>query len=132
MGVFLEDDPIVAALGADLAWPLALDGNGDLAEVSGFENLLSALPLRAITPRGSVPHRPLDGFNNEEFQNGPMAEEENAVIQARMLEQYGEREDRLTAISIEIAETVEGDTRAFIRANSIVGQAVDVTAEVPR
>lgn len=105
MGAFIPDDPEIDLFGYDLAWPLALDGNGDLAVVSGEDNALSALPIRAITRRGEVPIFPNDGLDTEDFENGLVTDEERAVLQARLLEQY-RREDRLTSVTV---TPIDGD-----------------------
>lgn len=131
MPTFLEPDPERAAYGADLALPLALDPNDDLAEISGLPNLLSALPVRAITRRGEVPHRQADGLDVEDFQNAPNAPEQSAVMQARMLEQYGAREDRLQSVRVDITQiNDDGDVRALITGTAIDGSAVVAEAVV--
>jgi hypothetical protein len=128
--LFVEPDPVLDALKEDLAWPFAMDPNGDLRVVGGLQNLESALVGRAITGRGEIPHRPSYGIDFEDLQNGPSVAEEHAVLEARLLEQY-EREDRIEdGVTVTVArdESEPGDTIATINAHAKTGQ--DVSAEV--
>lgn len=123
MGVFIPDDSDVAVHGEDLAWPFALDGNGDLAVVSGEANLVSALPIRAVTGRGEVPLFPDDGIDLDDFQGGVGSDAERAALAARLIEQY-RRDDRLRTVRVTVAEDGEWVV-AHLDAIARTGRALD-------
>lgn len=125
MGTFtVDDDPELALLGEDLAWPIALDG-GDLATVRGEDNLLLALTTRATTGRGEVPIFPLDGVDLEDFQNGVGAADERSALEARLLEQYL-REDRIDSVTVDAGDGTEvGDTDVRIVAALRSGRVLE-------
>ncbi len=130
MGAFSPDDPVLALHGFDLVWPLALDGNNDLATVSGEDNTLSALPIRAATTRGEIPFFPLDGIDLEDLQGGLNSDGERAALRGRLVEQYRSREDRLESVNVAVGDgTDSGDTVALVTAK-FRGGAVE-TIEVP-
>lgn len=126
--IFTVDDPDVALFGEDLAFPFALTGTGDLATVSGQDNLVAALTDRAITRRGEIPHRPNYGVDFDEFQNAPAIEEEYVLLQARLLEQYL-REDRLEAVTVDVVPdpSNSGDTQVYVRGTVRNGEGVAAT-----
>ena len=125
---FLPDSLDVEIHGRDLAWPFALDGNGDLAEVSGEANLLSALPIRAVTGRGEVPLFPDDGIDLEDFQGGVATAGERASLAARLIEQY-RRDDRLQTVRVTVDED-GADVIAHIDAVARTGRALE-SIDVP-
>ncbi len=126
MGTFFPDDPAVLLHGEDLTWPLALDGTGDLSVVSGEANTLSALPVRAVTGRGEVTIFPDDGLDMDEFQNGLGTDEERAVLQARLLEQF-RREDRLASLQVTMVDGAdESETIVQLHGFLRTGREVDI------
>ena len=128
MATFLPADVDVEVFGRDLAWPFALDGNGDLVEVAGEANLVSALPIRAVTRRGEVPLFPDDGIDLDDFQNGVASDGERASLAARLIEQY-RRDDRLRSVRVTVDED-GGDVIAHVDAIARTGRTlepVDVT-----
>lgn len=140
MSRFVPDDPTLELHGFDLAWPLRRDGNADLAIVSGEENTLSALPIRAATARGEIPWCPLDGIDLEDIEGGVATDGERAALRARLVEQYRSREDRLESVAVVVDEGAvtlapgvtaasTGDTVATITAKFRSGRTAAV--EVP-
>jgi hypothetical protein len=126
VGAFTPDDPAIEIHGVDLAWPFALDGNGDLATVSGEENTLSALPIRAVTGLGEVPIFPDDGVDLEDMQNGLVTDDERAAARGRMIAQY-RREDRIESVTITADDGDEpGDTVFHLDAHMRSGRTASV------
>lgn len=128
VGSFVPDDINVEIYGTDLAWPFALTGTGDLAVVDGEANLVSALPIRAVTRRGEIPLFPDDGIDLDDFQSAPASDGERAALSARLLEQY-RRDDRLRSVRVTVEEDGD-DVVAHIDGIARTGRAlepVDVT-----
>lgn len=125
---FLPSSVDVEIHGTDLAWPFALTGTGDLAVVEGEANLVSALPIRAVTRRGEVPLFPDDGIDLDDFQGAPGSDGERAALSARLIEQY-RRDDRLRSVRVTVDEDGD-DVIAHVDGVARTGRAfepVDVT-----
>lgn len=125
MGTFLDDDPKIDAFGEDLDFPLALDGNADLAVIRGEDNVLSALPIRAMTAAGEVPIYPADGADLEDLQGGPADDVARGALEARLLEQYT-RDDRLASVTVTSDDGAEpGDTTIHLAAELRTGTRLE-------
>ena len=110
MSIFVADDPELAVLRVDLAWPLTLTSTSDLASIGGIANATAALERRMIARRGSLPHRPQYGNDWDEYLNIPSGSlEEAGVIQARTLQQL-QRDPRVANASASVDQQDSGDT----------------------
>lgn len=128
MSNFLEPDPELAILKEDLAWPLTMTPNGDLAKVRGLGNLASAVSRRLITGRGHLEHRSEYGIDYDEFQNAPNLPEIHAVFEARTLEQMS-RESRLQDVRVTVTAD-DDDTIAHIEGSPRTGSAAAIGVQV--
>lgn len=125
MGTFLDDDPKIDAFGEDLDFPLALDGNDDLAVIRGEDNVLSALTVRAMTSAGEVAIYPSDGADLEDLQGGPADTVARGALEARLLEQYT-RDDRLASVTISSVDGADpGDATIHISAELRTGTVLE-------
>lgn len=125
---FIPDDPAIEIHGEDLAFPFVLDGNGDLAVISGEANTMSALPIRAITGLREIPLFPEDGVDLEDMQNGLVTDDERAAATARLLAQF-RREDRIESLRVTAGDGDDpGDTVFSLEAKLRGGrvESVDV------
>jgi len=129
VGTFLDDDPKIDAFGEDLDFPLALDGNDDLAVIRGEDNVLSALTVRAMTSAGEVAIYPSDGADLEDLQGGPADTVARGALEARLLEQYT-RDDRLASVTVSSVDGADqGDATIHISAELRTGTRLE--AAVP-
>lgn len=125
---FTHPDPAVDLHGSDLAWPLSNDGNGDLAEVVGEANTLSALAIRACTRRGEIEFFPDDGIDLDDLQGALITDDERAALKARLIEQYRDREDRLASVDVDVGDGRSSDeTLAEIHARFRSGRVETVS-----
>lgn len=124
---FLDPDPEMQLLREDLAWPLDLATDGDLATVAGLDCLEADMVGRAATRRGEILHRPDCGLESDEDQGGPVFEEVLALTESRLLEQYT-RDPRIDSMTVTVAEDSDGSgvVNARIRAIAKTGQPVGV------
>lgn len=120
--VFLTGDPSLDLLKEDIDFPFALTSTGDLAMVSGEENLETALIARALVRKGEVSHRPQYGAYNLNHQGGLADDTTLSELRAELLGQYN-REDRVTNVRVDVAEstTQPGKVFATVHAGSRTG-----------
>ena len=129
--IFLTGDPAIDIMGEDLDFPFALTSTGDLATVSGEENLESALLARGLVRKGEVAHRPLYGALEEEHQGSLADDTTFAEQRADLIAQYN-REDRVTNVRVDVSESSDGSGKvvATVHAGTRTGVAVG-PLEVP-
>jgi len=125
---FLPSDPSELLFGADFKFPFELTPEGGLREVVGEDNVMQALPIRAVTRRGAIAVYPDDGLDLDDLQNGVGTDVDRAVLKARVLSQY-QREDRLVSLSVDVrdGENGPGDTLVSLHADLPNGKTVTPT-----
>jgi len=64
------------------------DGSGDLASISGLENIRQALLRRLVTEPGSIVHRPDYGVGIKRFQNAPATMATKSALALKIDEQF--------------------------------------------
>lgn len=83
-------DNLSQSLGTDIAFLADMypAPNGDLAVMSGLDNLKQALWRRLITTPGSLVHRPDYGVGIKDFQNAPGTLSMMQKLASRIQEQF--------------------------------------------
>lgn len=127
--VWTDPDPELEELKEDLALPLRLDSNGDLATIRGLPNLESALECRAVTHRGELVHRPDYGQDWEDMEAAPSVEQTWATIEARTLDNF-RGEKRVDNLAVEVVQDPlePGDT--IVRLTGVARTGREVSADV--
>lgn len=128
MGVFLLDDPVVAVLGEDLALPMALTSEGDLATIEGIPCLEQSVEIRAFTRPDELAHKPNDGIDWDEYSNSPNGDAEMFSLRGRLYEQYAQREDRLDSVTVDVGSdpSTPTDTVCNVSGVAKTGDAINV------
>lgn len=114
---FLPDDPDERLFGRDIAFPFALTATGDLATVVGEDNVMQALPTRAMTVLGEIPVFPDDGLDLDELEGTPSVEVMRALIRARVQTQF-QRDDRLESLVVTTEDGPAGAVDTLVRAQA--------------
>lgn len=124
---FTEPDQKKNFYREDVRFPFALTTTGDLATVTGPENLRQAIQERIVTPLGEVEHRTEYGTRLDEEQGAPLGDARIAVTQAEILSQM-QREKRLQDVAV-FVETDDTDATAFVESTAKDGQFAGVAIQ---